>query len=188
MFTGIIQEVNVVVEAGSRLVVAATFEPEAGESIAVNGCCLTHVGGPNPAFDLSEETLRRTNLGALGEGDTVNLERALRVGDRLGGHLVAGHVDAVVRLVETRSVGEGVEMVFEIPEGDEALLVDKGSVCLDGVSLTVVEPREGRFRVAVVPHTLEHTTMSGWVPGRLVNLEYDLVARYVQWLASPYLG
>jgi riboflavin synthase len=188
MFTGIVEEVGLVLEAGSRLVVRATFEPQTGESIAVNGCCLTHVGGPNPAFDLSEETLRRTNLGMLRAGESVNLERALRVGDRLGGHLVAGHVDQVIRLLEAHRVGEGAEMVFEIPKGGEAFLVDKGSVCLDGISLTVVEPGSGRFRVAVVPHTLANTTMSQWVPGRMVNLEYDLVARYLQGLASPYFG
>lgn len=188
MFTGIVEEVGRVQEVGSRLVVTATFEPEVGESIAVNGCCLTHVGGRNPTFDLSEETLRRTNLGALSKGDAVNLERALRLGDRIGGHLVAGHVDAVVRLLESRSAGEGAEMVFEIPEGGEPLLVDKGSVCLDGVSLTVVDPGGGCFRVAVVPHTLSQTTMSEWMPGRIVNMEYDLVARYLQGLASPYLG
>ncbi|MER3465797.1 MAG: riboflavin synthase, partial [Armatimonadota bacterium] len=111
-----------------------------------------------------------------------------RVGDRLGGHLVSGHVDAVTRLLESHASGEGVGMVFGIPEGGEALLVDKGSVCLDGVSLTVIEPGEGRFRVAAVPHTLANTTMHEWSAGRSVNLEYDLVARYLQALAAPYRG
>lgn len=188
MFTGLVQEVGMVRQAGSRITVAASFQPEVGESIAVNGCCLTHVGGDTPAFDLSEETLRRTNLGALKEGDAINLERALRVGDRLGGHFVSGHVDAVVRLLEHERAGDGAEMVFEAPQGGEALLVDKGSVCLDGVSLTVVAPGDGRFRVAVVPHTLANTTMGEWTPGRVVNLEYDLVARYLQGLATPYRG
>lgn len=186
MFTGLVQEVGRVMQAGRRLVVEATFAPEAGESIAVNGCCLTHIGGALPAFDLSEETLKRTNLGGLAVGDTVNLERALRVGDRLGGHFVSGHVDAVTRLEERREVGEDVEMEFTIPEGGGSFLVDKGSVCLDGISLTVVAPRGGRFRVAVVPYTLAATTMALWTRGRLVNVEYDLVARYLQGLVAPY--
>lgn len=188
MFTGLVQEVGIVHQAGARIVIAASFQPEVGESIAVNGCCLTHVGGDMPAFDLSEETLRRTNLGALKVGDAVNLERALRVGERLGGHFVAGHVDAVVRLLRCERAGDGAEMEFGIPPGGEAFLVDKGSVCLDGVSLTVISPGDGRFRVAVVPHTLANTTMGKWVPGRVVNMEYDLVARYLQGLASPYRG
>lgn len=188
MFTGLVQEIGRVVQAGARLIVAASFTPELGESVAVNGCCLTHVGGEVLAFDLSEETLRRTNLGALQGGEAVNLERALRVGDRLGGHFVAGHVDAVTEVVGYETVGGGASIECAIPEGGAAFLVDKGSVCLDGVSLTVVEPGNGVFRVAAVPHTLANTTMRLWAPGRVVNVEYDLIARYVQSLATPYRG
>jgi riboflavin synthase len=186
MFTGIVEEVGEVISAGSELSIRATFRVEEGESVAVNGCCLTHVGGDPLRFHLSEETLRRTTLGSLRVGDRVNLERALPLGGRLGGHLVSGHVDAVTRVLEVSEVQGGRTWVVEIPEGCERYFVDKGSVALDGVSLTVVRPQEGRFEVALVPYTLERTTLGRLEAGARLNVEFDLIARYLEGLLAPY--
>lgn len=188
MFTGIVEAVGEVVSAGPRLVIRAEFSVFAGESVAVNGCCLTHIGGKDLCFELSNETLSRTTLGELRPGDAVNLERALAVGDRLGGHFVSGHVDAVARVIEVRPEAIGKTLVVEIPPGGERYFVDKGSVALDGVSLTVVRPVEGRFEVALVPHTLERTTLGRVEAGQRLNVEYDLVARYLEGLLAPYRG
>ncbi len=197
MFTGIV-EACVPVRAfarraaGARLVLPA---PEAclaqawgvarGESVAVCGCCLTVAETPaadgSIAFDLSAETLERTWLGALEPGRRVNLERALRLGDRLGGHMVSGHVDGGATLVASEDVGDGGrELLFEIDAGLERWLVDKGSVTLDGVSLTVVEPRGRRFRVAAIAQTLEWTNLGDARPGQRLNVEADLVAKWIE--------
>lgn len=153
-----------------------------GESVAVNGCCLTVVSskGDDAAFDLSEETLVRTNLGGLHEGFTVNVERAMKPTDRFGGHIVQGHVDAVGELVSRQASETGEVFRFRTPPDGDVLLIDKGSIAIEGISLTVVQPRDGEFDVWVIPHTLSQTTLGGMQPGAQVNLEYDVVAKYVQ--------
>ena len=187
MFTGLIEAVGEVVRhEAPRLVVRPPTEgmgePWAlGESIAINGCCLTLVDfAKDLAFDLSEETYARTALSHLTPGTPVNLERAMRVGDRLGGHMVQGHVDTTGTLVSLEPSGDGWTMTVQAPAEDAALLVDKGSVTVDGISLTVVEPdATGRFQVAVIPHTLAHTHLRAAQPGQRVNLEFDIIAKQV---------
>jgi riboflavin synthase len=201
VFTGLIETTGVLAErrergapgVGARLVVGATLaqEPLAlGESISVDGCCLSVVelapppggAGSTPArfaFDATAETLARTTLGTLPVGKRVNLERAVRAGDRLGGHLVTGHVDAVGKLVERREVGEAVAMRFSLPAELARFVAEKGSVAVGGVSLTVNAAAHDSFDVMIIPITLRVTTLGELAPGDLVNLEVDLVARYV---------
>lgn len=187
MFTGLIEAVGEVVRhVAPRLVVrppeGGMGEPWAlGESIAINGCCLTLVDfAEGLAFDLSEETYARTTLNQLTPGNPVNLERAMRVGDRLGGHMVQGHVDTTGTLVSLEPSGDGWTMTVQAPAEDAALLVDKGSVTVDGISLTVVEPdATGRFQVAVIPHTFAHTHLRAAQSGQRVNLEFDIIAKQV---------
>ena len=166
-----------------------------GDSVALNGCCLTVVNvadGDRPgdrwSFEAGAETLSRTTLGTLAVGDGVNVERSLRVGDRLGGHLVQGHVDAVGTVESVDRDGEWVNMHFQAPAAVAELLVDKGSVCVDGVSLTVCEPRGDRFYVALIPHTLGETTLGDRKPGDRVNLEADVVGKYLRKFAGPHLA
>jgi len=181
MFTGIVQAVGEVVQAGRQLVVAVSglpYEVPAGGSVAIDGCCLTRVLLPHTSegltFDLSEETLARTTLGGLGAGTRVNVEAALRAGDPIGGHFVMGHVDGVGEFLGS----DGEEFRFLAPEGAEGFLVDKGSVAIAGVSLTVVRPARLEFSVALVPHTLSVTTLGSLASGDSVNIEYDALARY----------
>jgi len=187
VFTGLVQQVGLVERLerrgpGLRLRVGARLEALAtGESIAVNGVCLT-VTEHDPygfAADVSLETVGRTNLGAVGAGTPVNLERALRLGDRVGGHLVSGHIDAVVRARRVTPAGEARQATFDLPAELAAYLAPKGSVALDGVSLTVNTVAAGEFDVMLVPHTLGATTLAALGPGRAFNLEVDLLARYV---------
>ncbi len=187
MFTGIVEERGVVREVGpSRLAVGChtvSSDAEVGASIAVNGVCLTVVERSRErlAFDLSEETLRRTGLARLSSGDPVNLERPLTLSSRLGGHLVQGHVDAVG---EVRSLGPtedgGAWLTVAVPPEVRRYLVEKGSVCVDGISLTVAALEDGTFSVAVIPHTLEVTTLGSARAGDPVNLEVDVFAKYVE--------
>jgi riboflavin synthase len=165
-------------------------ETSVGDSIAVNGCCLTVVDlGPGWwAADAVDETLDRTNLGELRAGDPVNLERPLAAGGRLGGHLVQGHVDGVGRVTRVAP-----DLEVEVPDSLRTYLVEKGSVAVDGVSLTVVEVTSTGFSVAIIPHTLASTTLGRRMPGDAVNLEADVIAKYVERLllagtASPYAG
>jgi riboflavin synthase len=166
--------------------VPADFGPEGklGESVCINGCCLTAVAfegeGEKWAFQAGSETLSKTNLGLLRIGDVVNLERALPVDGRFGGHFVQGHVDGVGLVDRTDRDGEWVTMWFRAPEPLIDQLVPKGSVAVDGVSLTVVNVERGRFSVALVPHTLEVTTLGIRKPGDSVNLETDVLSKYVQ--------
>ncbi|MEM8994813.1 MAG: riboflavin synthase, partial [Acidobacteriota bacterium] len=160
---------------------------ELGASLAVNGVCLTIVEflEPEPseravAVEVSPETLDRTSLGGLDAGDAVNLEPALMAGDAMGGHWVQGHVDTVVRLLERRIVGEWHEFAFEIPEAYRGQMVEKGSVTLDGTSLTISKLTDASFEVALVPHTLEVTTLDRLEPGDAVNFEADILAKYVE--------
>jgi riboflavin synthase len=196
MFTGIVEELGSVVErTGGRLrIAAATVVEDAtlGASIAVNGCCLTVVawdpaGAGNGEVgwweaDLSDETLLRTNLGRLRPGDPVNLERPVRLADRLGGHLVQGHVDAVGEIVAPAPD-------LQVRTHPELLryVVEKGSITVDGVSLTVVKPLDDGFTVAVIPHTAEVTTLGRKGAGDTVNLEVDVMAKYAERLLSAYL-
>jgi riboflavin synthase len=190
MFSGIVERVGKVEEVGKRLVVEAEFDVpfENGESVAINGCCLTHIGGDVLCFELSDETLSRTNLGMLQLGDCVNIERALRIGDRLGGHFVSGHVDALGELLSIRQQESGSELRFAMPSGGYRYLVDKGSVTIDGVSLTVVHPSMVEFSVWCIPFTLQNTTLGLMSPGRKVNIEFDLISKYLEGLLSSRLS
>lgn len=193
MFTGIVTALGRVSrtedrEKGRRLEIVplgGRLELEAcrsGDSVAVSGCCLTMLE-PGPrgfSADLSAETLASTTLGGLAAGDLVNLELALRAGDRLGGHLVSGHVDGCVRLEAREPEGEAERFEFELPGPLAKYVSRKGSVCLDGVSLTVNAVSEGRFSVCIIPHTLKETTLGSLRPGGRVNLEVDMIARYLE--------
>lgn len=189
MFTGLIETTGVLAarEArgpGAGLIVRADMahEPLAlGESISVDGCCLSVVElAPGEfAVDATAETLARTTLGALPVGKRVNLERAVRAGDRLGGHLVTGHVDAVGKLLERRDVGEAVAMRFSLPAELARFVAEKGSVAVSGVSLTVNAATDSTFDVMIIPITLRVTTLGELAVGDPINLEVDLVARYV---------
>jgi riboflavin synthase len=188
MFTGLIETLapveRVEVEGDGRaLVVAAPFAGETvvGESVSINGACLTVVTQTSHScrFQAGPETLLRTNLGELRAGDRVNLERALRVGDRLGGHLVQGHIDGLGRIEQRRRQGEWELVWFACPAELAAQIVPKGSVAVDGISLTVVDAAADSFSVALIPHTLAQTTLGFKRPGASVNLETDVLAKYV---------
>ena len=161
-----------------------------GDSICVQGCCVTAVTLEGPVFaaDLSRETLALTTLGTLAVGARVNLEPALRAGDALGGHLVSGHVDGVATVITTSTDARSTRVVIEVPAALARYIARKGSVAVDGVSLTVNEVEGLRFGVNLIPHTLEHTTLQALHPGSRVNLEIDQVARYVERLLAPGVG
>jgi len=187
MFTGIVAGVGSVVgiaprRRGRRIVIAPPrgFGRLArGESVAVSGVCLTALeSGRRLVADLSEETLRRTRFGRLSAGDPVNLERALRWGDRLSGHFVMGHVDGVARLVGVARAGNSWTYAFSVPPSLRRYVVTKGSVALDGVSLTVAVRRRGGFDVAVIPETRRRTTLGSAVPGDAIHFEADVFVRY----------
>jgi riboflavin synthase len=188
MFTGIVEELGrLESRRDGRLRIGATRVidgVEIGESIAVNGCCLTVVAFGDGWWeaDVSEETISRTSLARLNEGDGVNLERAVRASDRLGGHIVQGHVDGVGEVVEPVP-----DLRVRVPDGLLRYLVEKGSVTVDGVSLTIVQPLDDGFTVAIIPHTADVTTLGTKRPGDLVNLEVDVMAKYVERLVSAYL-
>jgi riboflavin synthase len=198
VFTGIVRELGSVVSAqeSSDGIVLAVRAPETaaltavGDSVAVNGCCLTAetVEGDLLRFQAVPETVSRTTLRDLRQGDPVNVEPALRAGDPLGGHYVQGHVDAVGRVQSVEAEGVGLRVFVEA--GPEVLrhCVVKGSVTVDGVSLTVAELADDAFGVAIVPHTIEATTLSTLHPGQSVNLEADVIAKYVDRLLSERLG
>lgn len=181
MFTGIVEELGTVrSREGGRLVIDAsvvTTDAEVGASIAVNGCCLTVVdtGEGWWAADAVDETFARTNLGDLEPGDAVNLERPVRAADRLGGHIVQGHVDAVGEIVSPAP-----ELQVRMPGELNRYVVEKGSITVDGCSLTVVKPLDDGFTVAVIPHTAEVTTLGRKGPGDRVNLEVDMVGKYLE--------
>jgi riboflavin synthase len=195
MFTGIVQDVGMVRaraarEGDERLTIAVTHLSLAGvrvgDSISVNGACLTVTALEPGAFaaDVSRETLRVTTLGSLTPGSRVNLEPALRAGDPLGGHLVSGHVDAIATLVALAPDARSTRVTVRIPEALARYLSPKGSVTLDGVSLTVNEVDGAVFGVNLIPHTQSVTTLGGWQPGDSVNLEVDQIARYVERLLA----
>lgn len=185
MFTGIIQQLGQVeaIEGHGLTIAAVADEPWVmGESVAINGCCLTVVAWDPLRFDLSDETLSRTNLGRLEPGDRVNLERAMRPMDRLGGHIVQGHVDGLGRILAIDRSEDAATFRFAV-DGDR-YLIDKGSIAIDGISLTVVNPREGEFEVAVIPHTLRVTNLGTRQVGDSVNIEYDVIAKHVEKLLA----
>src|SRR5438876_4494049 len=183
MFTGLVETLGTVRRIhtdahGRRLTIEASSiagESTVGESVAINGACLTIVAHDNQTFtfEAGPETLRRTNLGELTAGDRVNLERALRLGDRLGGHVVQGHVDGLGRILERAKQGEWELMWFSSPPELAEQMVSKGSIAVDGVSLTVVDGAGDRFSAALIPHTLANTTLGFKRPGATVNLETD---------------
>jgi riboflavin synthase len=198
MFTGLaagMGTVETVTKSGRqmRLAIRALFNlPDVvlGESIAVNGACLTVESASANAFSAyaSAETMDRTNLGSLGAGSRVNLERALALGDRLGGHMVSGHVDCLARVEGATAAGESVRYTLSFPPQFGPFVVDKGSVCLDGVSLTVNECGQDWLSVNVIPSTTDQTTISGWKKGRVVNMETDIIGKYVARILAPYPG
>ncbi|WP_435008715.1 riboflavin synthase [Tundrisphaera lichenicola] len=189
MFTGLVEALGRVEKveqenSGRRFRLAWPDLPgplSLGESIAVNGCCLTVVSTDGGTFDVQAgpETLLRTNLGTRAVGDAVNLERSLRVGDRLGGHFVQGHVDTTARLSERRTDGEWEFLAFAIDPAWTPLMVAKGSIAIDGVSLTLVDVDPDRFSIMLIPHTLAVTTLGTLKPGDLVNIEADMLAKHV---------
>jgi riboflavin synthase len=189
MFTGLVEGMGTVAEVtsdgtGTLLRIkqpALAPELPLGASVAVNGVCLTVVAidADTFAFQAGPETLRLTNLGELRTGDRVNLERSLRVGDRLGGHIVQGHVDGMGRLVRRETQGEWEMLRFACPPDLSTFMVRKGSIAVDGVSVTLVDVEPGGFSIALIPHTLAVTTLGAKKHGQSVNLEVDLFAKYV---------
>ncbi|MCC9645268.1 riboflavin synthase [Rhodopirellula sp. JC740] len=195
MFTGLVESVGQVTSVeeqppGRKLVISAPnfrfSDPDRdvklGDSIAINGCCLTivDIDGNDLAFEAGEETLSRTNLGELKTGSRVNLERSLAVGDRMGGHYVTGHVDCIGQLIERVDDPPWANLKFSVPPAYAQQIVGKGSIAIDGISLTVVDAGKDFFTVALIPHTLEVTTLGGRKVGDRINLETDLLAKYVQ--------
>jgi riboflavin synthase len=189
VFSGIVSELGeVLVEVGlqgGRLQVAAHGLPadlRIGESVAVSGTCLTVVemAGGGFSADVMPETARRTTLGSLRSGDPVNLEPSLAFGERVGGHLVSGHVDAVGTVIETHPEGGARWVTIALPGALARYTVEKGSIAVDGISLTVVDAGRDRFTVSLIPHTLASTTAQHWRAGSTVNLEADMAAKYVQ--------
>jgi riboflavin synthase len=189
MFTGLITDLGRVQSVtpaggGARLVIETAYDMDAvsiGASIACSGACMTVVekGTGWFAVDVSGESLARSVIGRWEPGDRINLEQSLKLGDELGGHLVTGHVDAVTTVLERRADGDSIRFSFEIPADYEGFIASKGSVALNGVSLTVNEVESGRFGVNIIPHTAERTTFGALAVGDAVNLEVDLIARYV---------
>ena len=196
MFTGIVEEVGVVAKiSGNAMTVRAskvTGDLKLGDSIAVNGACLTAVSCGRSEFsvDLTPETMRRTSLGRLSAGRPVNLERALLASDRMGGHIVQGHVDGTGRVMSTRSEGDSIIFRIRAPKRLERYIVEKGFIAVDGISLTVVKRGASSFTLAVIPYTLNNTNLASLSVGDRVNLETDILAKYIESLLdrSPGAG
>jgi riboflavin synthase len=198
MFTGIIQGLGRVVSfksvrGGQAFVFEADFDldnPQEGESIAVNGACLTayQIKGKRFSVDVSPESLSRTTLGSLSVGKKVNLERALQLSDRLGGHIVSGHIDCVGALVEHQRDGDFTILDFALPAELDRYIIEKGSITIDGISLTVNTCRKGRASVSIIPHTMQMTTLGELKPGGTVNVEVDIIGKYVEKLLSEKNG
>lgn len=187
MFTGLVERIGTIEKRGGGKLIIQPSTPWQdlvhGESIAVNGCCLTlekvHSSGA-VEFHTLEESLRCTNLGVLTPGTPVNLERAMQLGGRMGGHIVQGHVDTVAKVKEFRRLPDGdMKLLVELPPQDAVLVVEKGSIAIDGISLTVVEAAADYFGVRLIPVTLAETALQRCKPGALVNLEYDIIGRYI---------
>jgi riboflavin synthase len=195
MFTGLIEEVGTLVavrtsDRGTKLQVAAPGiikDVNSGESIAVNGCCLTLTScrSNRLAFDLLEETIARTNLHGLRQGSPLNLERALRADGRIGGHFVQGHVDCVAPIIAFDAKGADFRLEVELPENTRHYVASKGSIAVNGISLTVAEVRPRSFTVWIIPHTKRHTNLDRAIVGDLVNLEFDILAKYIERMIRP---
>jgi len=195
MFTGIVREVGSIAavtggEEGIRLEIDAPATAPlvaVGGSVAINGVCLTaeSVEGSRLVFHAVPETLSRSTLGELRRGAVVNLEPALRAGDAMGGHIVQGHVDGIGRVQSIEFEGEGLRVIVEAPDETLRYCVEKGSITVDGVSLTIAELHDDAFGLALIPHTIAETTLSRLVPGQRVNLEVDVLAKYVERLLEP---
>jgi riboflavin synthase len=200
MFTGIVEETGRILEfsaghKGWRLRLHAWVALQGlalGDSIAVNGCCLTAVATDTDAgvieFDVLEETRRLTNLGAHSSGDAVNLERSLTFGGKMGGHFVTGHIDGTGRIEQLQQRGADHYLRVSVPRGLGRYLIPKGSIAIDGMSLTVAEVEGDTFAVWIIPHTLEVTNLRGRKAGDAVNLEFDLLGKYVEKLLTPRLS
>jgi riboflavin synthase len=198
MFTGLIQEVGLVEKTDKqgqdlRLTLKAPLlspRVKLGDSVAVNGCCLTVVDIQTPllAFQAVPETLNRTALGHLKEGSKVNLELPLTLSDPLGGHFVQGHVDGVAEIMAVDSEGQGIRMTVKIPQNLSRYTVEKGSIALNGISLTIAALWENGLEVALIPHTLAHTDLGSKKVGDLLHVEVDLLAKYVEKLSANYQG
>ncbi len=192
MFTGIIEEcAEVRTLEGNRLSVASrSIESggQVGDSIAVNGVCLTVVtnGGEGLGFELSSETLARSSLGRLRPGDAVNLERPVTLSARLGGHLVQGHVDGVGEIIRLTPDDRGAVLTLRVPRGLIRYVVEKGSIAVDGISLTVARIEDDEIDIALIPHTLGATTLGSSVPGDRLNIEVDVIAKYVERLMEGH--
>ena len=196
MFTGLVERIgkveNVIELENAREFVISVSDDEflkgaiLGESISTSGVCLTATELTERSFKVTavEETLRRSTLGAIVEGSSVNLERALAAGARFGGHIVQGHVDAVADVVSVREEGESRWITFQPPSELMRYIVEKGSICLDGISLTVANTSYNKFSIALIPHTWEVTTAANWQAGVKVNVEVDVVAKYVERLTN----
>jgi riboflavin synthase len=200
MFTGLVESTGTVLSLVrteesaclSLSVGALASGLAAGDSIAVNGCCLTATtiepDAGTVSFDLLAQTLRVTNLGDLKAGGVVNLERAMAVNARFGGHFVQGHVDATVRLLDFSPHGQDHRLEVELPAEFRGLVIPKGSICLDGISLTAADVSEGSVTCWIIPHTLEMTNLRTRRPGDRINVEYDLLGKYVQNLIRARAG
>ena len=190
MFTGIVEEVGIVSKITNNGMTVKALrvlsDVKLGDSIAVNGTCLTAVSFSNSEFsvDLSPETMRRTSLSQLTEGSRVNLERALSASDRIGGHIVQGHVDATGRITSIKPDGDSIIFRVRIPKRLDKYIVEKGFVAVDGISLTVVKRGASSFTLAVIPYTLENTNLAVLSEGDQVNLEADILAKYVESLLA----
>ena len=194
MFTGIVEELGVVAKiTDNAMTIQAskvTEDLKLGDSIAVNGTCLTAVNFSRTEFsvDLSPETMRRTSLGQLSEGSPVNLERALLASDRMGGHIVQGHVDGTGRVVSSRVDGDSIIFRIRAPKRLNPYIVEKGFIAVDGISLTVVKRGASSFTLAVIPYTLKNTNLASVSIGDRVNLEADILAKYVESLLDRKYG
>lgn len=201
MFTGLVEGLATVTglvpdEVSLTLAIAPPADlPQAatvqlGDSIAINGCCLTvvQIEGGSWSFQAGSETLSRTNLGRLQVGDRVNIERSLQVGARLGGHFVQGHVDALGHVHAIDQEGDWVHMTFLVPPAQTKQMVEKGSITVDGVSLTIVDVTRDTFRVALIPHTLQVTTLGQRKVGAAVNIETDILGKYIEKLMAGRAG
>jgi riboflavin synthase len=190
MFSGIVEETGVLKEIKrgvtlAKLIVGVDLtatDVKPGDSVANNGCCLTvtEVNGKELAFDLLEETLRATNLGNLQPGALLNIERSLRVGDRIGGHFVTGHVDCAALVTKWEKSGADYELELEVPDGLERYLVPKGCIAIDGISLTVGTVSGNRFNAWIIPHTLTVTALRDRQVGDRLNIEFDMLAKYTE--------
>lgn len=194
MFTGIVEELGGVTKISDNAMTVqaskVTEDLKLGDSIAVNGTCLTAVNFSRTEFsvDLSPETMRRTSLGQLSEGSPVNLERALLASDRMGGHIVQGHVDGTGRVMSSRVDGDSIIFRIRVPKRLNPYIVEKGFIAVDGISLTVVKRGASSFTLAVIPYTLKNTNLASVSIGDRVNLEADILAKYVESLLDRKYG